>query len=121
MTRDGKPSAEQDCYRIACRIVRNLYGTEAAAEFGPLKFRQVRNAMIDAGWSRRFINMQFVRLRSIFRYATSFEMIPVAVVESLRTLAAVWPGESAAKDHPRRRAVPADHLASTMSRLSERN
>ncbi len=60
-----------DSYSLqdALRIVKQLYGTTAAADFGPKKLKACRQKMIKAGWSRTYINHQIGRLRRMFRWA----------------------------------------------------
>jgi integrase len=114
-------SAEATCFEGAIQILRELFGDTNAADFGPLKLRTVRAEMVAKGWSRRYINKQCVRVRQIFRYAASFELIPAAVVESLRSLPALQPGETAAPERPRRRAVSLEHVESAQARMRQRN
>lgn len=44
---DGRESAECDCYRGVIGILQKLYGETPVAEFGPLRLRKVREAMVD--------------------------------------------------------------------------
>ena len=44
-----------------------------------------------APWSRRYINQQMQRLRQMFKWAASHEMLPSAVYEALTTVAAAFP------------------------------
>ena len=46
--KNGQPTDEQGGIRAALRDARWLYGSTPASEFGPLKLKAVRQAMIDA-------------------------------------------------------------------------
>jgi hypothetical protein len=83
---DGRPTGELDNLRDALRPVRKLYGHTPAKEFGPLALRAVREDMIQAGLARRVINARICRVRRVFRWAASVELIPVAVVQALETV-----------------------------------
>jgi len=54
--------------------------------------------MIDAGHSRRYINDNIDRLRRMFRWGASEELIPAAVYESLRTVESLPKGRSEARE-----------------------
>ncbi|MGE5608343.1 MAG: hypothetical protein ACM359_03750 [Bacillota bacterium] len=59
---DGTPTREPGNYRALLGPLRRLYGPTSAAEFGPLKLKAVRPAMIDQGWCRNYINQQVMDL-----------------------------------------------------------
>ena len=65
----------------------NCTATRPAAEFGPKALAAVRQQMIDAGWCRTLINRRIDRVKRVFKWATSQELVPVTVYQSLRTLA----------------------------------
>lgn len=80
--------------RLAFRVLRNLYGSSEVCEFGPNKLRAVRASMIEKNWSRTNINRQINRIRLLFRWASSFELVPVTVYRRLQTLEALRRGEA---------------------------
>jgi integrase len=45
---DGKPTSEVTNFKLSFRPLKELYGTLAATEFGPLKLKAVRQRMADA-------------------------------------------------------------------------
>ena len=54
--------------------------------------------MIEADWSRKYINAQVQRLRHVFKWAAAREMVPVAVYEALRTLEPLRHGRCEARE-----------------------
>ncbi len=118
---DGRPSAEVDCFKSVIRLLRQLFGTTVADEFGPLRLRVVRDAMVTAGWSRRWINRQIGRIRLIFRVGVSWAMVRPEVVVALKTLPALVPGETSAPERPPRRAVNQDELDAVRCYLNDRH
>ena len=72
------------------RFVQPLYGRTQAAEFGPLTLKAVRNLMIDAGHSRGHINKNVDRIRRMFRWAASEELISPVVGSFLPGLSPRW-------------------------------
>jgi integrase len=120
-TSTGEPSAERDCYLGVMRILRELFGETPAKEFGPLKFRAVRKAMVDRGWCRSHINKQCQRLRAIFKFGAGWELLPGEVHHSLRAVEPLMPGDSNAPESKRRHAVPQADIDAMKARLRTRN
>jgi integrase len=95
---DGKPSREAENIRYALRPLRETYGATSARKFGPLALEAVREKMIEAGWSRKSINRQVDRIRQMFRWAVSKQLLPSSVYESLRALDGLRAGRSKAQE-----------------------
>ncbi|MDB5344291.1 MAG: site-specific tyrosine recombinase XerD [Schlesneria sp.] len=115
-------SSERHCQMTVIRMVRQLFGFVPVAEFGPLKLRAVRDAMVAgdpnqkdrAGkpnprkpWSRNTVNRQVKRLRAIIRWGVSWEMVSSTVVDALDTVASLTAAETTAAESIPRVAVPA--------------
>lgn len=96
--KDGKPTSEQHNFRIALRIVRQLYGATPAAEFGPLALKAVRGRMIEEGWVRRSINGHVRRIRQMFKWAAENELLPASVWHSLQSVAGLKVGRTDATE-----------------------
>jgi hypothetical protein len=84
---DGEPTGETERIGAAARHVRELYRHTPAAEFGPLALKAVRERFITQGWCRRSVNQQVERVRRIFKWAASEELVPAAVYHALATVA----------------------------------
>ncbi len=98
--KEGRPTNEQDAFRIIIRDVRHLYGKTAAIEFGPMALKAVRQRWQDRGQSRPKINKNMRRLTRIFRWATSEELIPVSVHQTLATVPGLKKGRTEAPEPP---------------------
>lgn len=97
-TPDGEPTNEVVEVRQSIRPVRELYGHTPAAEFGPKALAAVRKRMIDAGLCRTLINRRIDRVKRVFKWASSEELVPVAVYQALRTLAGLRRGRSEVRE-----------------------
>ena len=88
---DGTPTGEAENLRFALRPLNRLYARLPAAEFSPLKLRAVREEMIKLGWVRTNINQKIHRIRGMFKWAESNEILPRGchVYETLRTVEAL--------------------------------
>ena len=115
---DGTPTSEVQCFKQPLKILNRLYGHTLAREFGPLSLESVRNAMVQAGWYRRSINNQMVRVRHVFKWAVSKELVPPFVHHGLVTVPALKTGRSAARESEPVKPVPDAVVAATLPFLS---
>ena len=96
--KNGKPTSEQTSLKLAFRPLKELYGTSFVNQFGPLSLEVVREQMIDAGITRKRINQHVGRIRRMFKWGVSKELLPVAIYEALMTLDGLKKGRSKAKE-----------------------
>jgi hypothetical protein len=93
---DGTPTGEVKSLAQSIRPVRKLFGTIPAAEFSPKCLKAVRQSMIDGDLARGVINRRIDRVRRVFKWGVSEELLPIAVYEALRTVSGLRAGRSAA-------------------------
>jgi integrase len=96
--KNGLPTDEQDCIRAALRPLLVLYQDEQAAEFGPKSLKAVRDQMIEVGHCRQTINKNIGRIRRMFKWAVSEELVPVEVHQRLATVSGLQRGRTEAKE-----------------------
>ena len=116
--KNGKPTAEVDCFASAMRPVRELFAMLPARDFTPLCLKAVREAFIAKGWSRGFVNKETNRLRHVWKWGVSNGLVPVATWQALTAVAPLKAGKCAAPDHKRREAVDDDRIESVRPHLS---
>lgn len=79
-----------------------LYGPTLANEFGPLAFQKVRELMATLGkrdtWSRGYINSQCNRIKRMFRWAVSQELIKPEVLAALESVQGLIKGKTTARE-----------------------
>src|SRR5262249_9604871 len=85
-TPDGKPTNEVDHFKRWAALVRELYGLPPAKEFGPKALAAVRDRMVRCGWCRTLVNRRTERVKRMWKWAASQELVPVTAYQSLRTL-----------------------------------
>ncbi len=98
--KDGKRTGEDVTVHAALQPLVDSFGMTPAAEFGPKKLKLVREEMIRLKWSRRYINAQTSRIRRMFTWAASEELIPGSVALDLRTVQGLLKNRSAAREKP---------------------
>jgi len=101
----GSPSEYQNV-RLAVTNLLKLVEDMPADEFGPRSLKQFREALIhERNHSRTFINSQVARVRRMFRWGASEEIVPVTVWQSLSTVAGLQRGRAAARETESRQPV----------------
>jgi integrase len=111
---DGEPTEELAWYKFSMRPLRELFGETPAASFGPLALKTVRQKMVSDGLARPTINARVRRLKHIFRWATSEELVPPSVHTALTTVVGLQRGRcDAPEPKPIRPVAVADVDATT--------
>jgi len=96
--KNGKPTDEQAGVKAAIRYLNQTYGQTAAIDFGPLALEAVRQQMIESGNSRRYINQNIGRIKRMFRWAVSRELLPAETYQRLQTVPGLKKGKSNAQE-----------------------
>jgi integrase len=81
------PQVEIDKLRLALRWVRELYGELPAVDFTPMRFKAIRQRMIDAGNSINYIKTQLWTIKKMIAWAVESELIPGEVLHRLQSVA----------------------------------
>ncbi len=116
--RDGAPIGEAANYKDAAKPLRTLYGATLAAEFGPLALQAVRGDLVASGLARSTVNARVDRIRRVFRWAASMQMIPGSVPADLATVAGLQAGRTEAPEPEDVSPVPLADVAATLPHLS---
>jgi integrase len=132
---DGTPTKELADIRLSCRPLKELYGPTVAKEFGPLALKALREAMITGSWMtnkqkarqhkhgkliawcRKLVNQRIGRVRRIFRWAASEQLLPVSVYEALRTVDGLKQGRCQARETEPVKPVPEAFVLQTLPNL----
>ena len=96
--KNGKPTGTAANFRPVLSLMRESYGHTAAAEFGPLALKAVRARMIELGNSRRYVNDNVDRIRQMFKWGASEELIPPNVFQALTTVSGLRKGRTEARE-----------------------
>jgi integrase len=103
---DGTPTKELADYKYSLRPLKELYGHSRACEFGPLALEAVRQRMIDLGWSRGVINQRVGRIKRVFRWGVSKEIVPAVVLTALEAMQGLQRGRTDARETEPVKPVP---------------
>jgi integrase len=114
---DGDATPRVPQVRTALAIVKRLYGRTLAKDFGPVRLRTVRQAFVDGGWSRTYVNQQIHRVRRMFRWGVQNELLPADVIQSLQSLEGLRKGRGG-RETPRVRPLADTVLDGTLKHAS---
>ena len=96
--KDGRCTGVVPGIKSALKYVHSRYGRDPAAQFGPLALEAIQHQMIKDGLSRGYINEQISRIRKMFKWGVSKQLIPVSTYEALRTVCSLRKGRSEARE-----------------------
>lgn len=115
--KNGKPTGTIANIKPMLKLVRQRYGQTRVIEFGPLALKALQTRMVESGASRRYINDQTARIRQMFKWAASNEMIPFSVYQRLTTVDGLRKGRTAARENPPVPPVPDETVDQTLPHL----
>jgi integrase len=112
-----KRTGTEQCLRYALSVIKELYGHTEAKGFGPLALKACRRHMVEMGWSRSYVNAQVDRIRRMFKWAASEELIPGTVPQNLATVEGLRKGKTEAREGKKVRPVPPEDIDATIPYL----
>jgi integrase len=109
--------------KIWLQPLLDLCGTLPAIAFTPQLLKAVRTTMVEGrpadpatgkggrhGWTRKYTNQAIQAIRSMYKWATSEGLLPVAVWQALTTVEGLRKGFSTAKESGTREAITQEEL-----------
>ncbi len=96
---NGQPTRYLDDLRLGLRLWRERYGLVPVEEFGGRQLRELREAMIAKGWSRKnTIGKRINMVRGVVRWGVSCDLVEPSVLARLEALEPLMPGRGGAKE-----------------------
>ncbi len=96
--KNGSPTSEVEDIRLSVREVLDLHGCTIVDEFGPLRLKAVRQAMIDGGLSRGVINQRIGRIKRLFKWGVENELVRGETLHALQAVAGLRKGRTDARE-----------------------
>lgn len=107
---DGRPTSEPSNIRYSLAPLTDLFASLPVEEFGPLRLIEVRNEMIRLKWSRKLINQRVGRIKRMFKWAVSRQMISPIIYQGLMTVEGLKWGRTTARETADRKPVAEEHV-----------
>ncbi len=111
-THYGEGNKELEQFRYALRPLREMFGELPADKFSPKRLKEVRQRMVELGWCRNVINRRVTRIKTMFSWAVSDELVPPSIAHGLREVKGFRHGEKGVRESaPVQPAFAAEMLA----------
>jgi hypothetical protein len=85
---DPNGGATQEPVHIKCtlEVLLECFPALPVDEFGPLRLKEVREAMIEKKWCRNQINQRIGRIRRMFKWAVSEQIVSPVILHGLQAV-----------------------------------
>lgn len=125
----GSAADEFECCRVVGERLIRFAGLMPAGSFGPLRLKAFRDSLVEYRFtrgkdeterrlSRRYINMMLNRVRRMFKWAASEELVSNDVWQALTTVEGLRSGRTDAPDRDKRQPVSWQDVELTLPELS---
>ena len=111
---DGKPTGEAQQVAYTAKPLLDLYRRLPAESFSVHCLKQVRQAMVASGLSRKTVNQRIWRIRRMFRWAAEEELVPAEILASLSVLRSLQQGRTEAPEREAVTAVSEEHFRAVL-------
>jgi integrase len=122
--KDGRPTSELANLKPSIAALKDLFGDLPARDFGPRRFKALRQSMIDyrdpetgRDWSRNTINQRCGHVRRIFHWGVENELVPASVLEGLRAVQGLQRNRTEARETKPVRAIDGATVEATIPYL----
>ena len=112
-------ASEMPGIRAMAKWVNRESADFAAAHFSPRIFKRLRDAMIAAGNSRKYINQQHNRIAAMLAYGVELELVPPTVPMAIRQVRKLKPGRSEAKETVKVKPVPDEDILAAVEMMPD--
>ena len=82
--KNGKPTSQLGLIKRSLKPLRELYGNEAAADFGPTKLKAVRETFVAKGFTRNTCNENTARIKRLFSWGVQEQLVAETVYRTPR-------------------------------------
>lgn len=114
----GQQTSEITCLRVAFRFLLDKHGTTRVRDFGPLALKQVRVQMIEERLTRKTINGMISRIRNVFKWGVSEQLVPIEVLQALQSVDGLREGRTDAVESVPVRPVDVQVVERTIPHLA---
>lgn len=115
--KDGQPTRLHNV-RSSMRYLVDVAGRTRLRQFGPLRFKQVRERMLEAGLARTTINDHMAEIKRAVRWAVENELCSVETWQALLAVPGLKRGRSEAREPDPVKPVAEEHVNAVLPYLS---
>lgn len=115
--KEGSPTGQLARVTTAMGFVTRLYGSTPARDFGPLRLKACRTAMVQHGWCRRLVNQSVNCVRLGWRWLVEEELVPPSAHHALMAVKPLMAGRTEAPDYPPVLPAPIGDVEASLTRM----
>lgn len=117
-SKDGKTTREYDNFRQALRSLTRMYHGGRVVDFGPKKLKVLQSALVDEGLAQSTINNRLRRIKQVFDWGVSEEVVAVTIAQALRSVKGLRRGKTKAKPPAPKPPVSVAHVNAIKSHVT---
>jgi len=102
---DGSKTSEVEKYRAVTKMLRGLYGSRPAVEFGVLQMKVVVHGVDRPRVATGDDNYRIRRVKRLFKWAAAEGLVPAGVFHALQVVSGLQRGRTTASEGAKRTAV----------------
>jgi integrase len=106
----GQPTREVDNIKYGILPLIELYPSLPVEDFGPLRLKEVREAMIDKKWCRTQINRRIGIIKRMVKWAVSEQILSPVILHGLQSVTGLKRGRTRAEEKDRILPVDEKHV-----------
>lgn len=115
--KDGRCTGVAPAIKASLKYLKDWYGREPAVEFGPLRLKALRQRMVDDGHSRRYVNDHVGRIKRMYKWAASEQLVPESAYRALAIVEGLKLGRTNARETAPVLPVEAEVVKATLPHL----
>lgn len=117
-SKDGKTTKEYANFRQALRSLTRMYHGCHVVDFGPKKLKVLQSAMVEEGLAQSTINNRIRRIKQVFDWGVSEEIVSVTIAQTLRSVKGLRRGKTKAKPPASKPPVALAHVNAIKSHVT---
>lgn len=115
---DGRSTSEIAYVRAAGKVLLAVCPAMKADDFRGKALKAARDAMVAKGWCRTNVNHHVNVVKRMWKWLASEELVSAEAYGSLRAVEALKAGRTTARESPRVRPAPPDHVEAALAYLT---
>jgi len=115
---NGTRHSEYANLRVTLLWLGVNFGEISADKLGPLTLKKIQTALIKLKHSRGYVNTEVARIRRLYRWAVSEQLVKPDVLSALQSVQPLRAGHSVAQERARRIGVEWDVVCQTLAYCS---
>lgn len=116
--RAGEQTGEAKNFRYALKDLLKVYSGCRCIDFGPKKLKSLQGSMVGWGLSQSTINGRIRRIRQVFEWGVSEELVPPRTHQGLKSVKGLRSGRTKAPAPCSSRAVPVERVEATLTHMT---